>query len=214
VAHGFQLCTLDLDGTLIRTTCFLEVAKAFGKEAEVRAHDERYFAGEETLAENFWAEYKLLEGIPVPEAQAALRKGPWLSRIPDGVATLRQLGLRVGLLTDQPRFLAEVAEPTLDPLLCSDGGVEAGRIAANLDYKEDKAANLRAWAKANKLDLERAIHCGNGSNDIPVFERVGLAIAVNPSEPGVARAADLTVEGVTDLRQVAEVVDRALREGA
>ena len=212
--HRFRLCTLDLDGTLITTTCFATVGEAFGKGAEIRRLDEAYLSGKMPLAENFWAEYRLLQGLPVAEAQAALRKGPWLQRLPDGVAALRALGLRVGLLTDQPRFLAEVAEPSLDPLLCSEGGVVDGRIGEPLDYREDKAANLRAWCRANKVDLEEVIHVGNGSNDVPVFERVGLAVAVNATSPEVARRADLAVEGVTDLREVASVVEQALREGA
>jgi phosphoserine phosphatase len=213
VDHGFQLCTLDLDGTLLRGTCFLAVSEALGKAAEVRRLDALYDRGEMPLRENFFAEFRLLEGMPVADAQAALRKGPWLARLPEGVAALRALGLRVGLLTDQPRFLAGVAEPTLDPVLCSEGGVRDGRIAEPVDYREDKAAGLRAWCRANEVDLAQVIHCGNGRNDVPVFERVGLAVAVNPDSQAVARRADLALEGVTDLRQVAEVVERALREG-
>lgn len=212
----FRLCTLDLDGTLIQGTVFLAVAEAFGKGAEVRRLDARYEAGEMTLADNFAAEFDLLQGIAVKEAQAALRASPmWLANIPDGVRDLRALGLQVGLLTDQPRFLAEVAEPTLDPVLCSEGGVGPdGRIARPVDHKEDKAANLRAWCRAHGVDLAEVVHCGNGANDVPVFERVGLAVAVNPTGPEVARRADLAVEGAKDLREVARVVEQALREGA
>jgi phosphoserine phosphatase len=210
---GFQLCTLDLDGTLLTTTCFLEASKALGKEAEIRRLDEAYFAGAQTLRENFFAEFAVLEGASVEAARAAVLRGPWLAHIPDGVRRLRELGLQVGVLTDQPRFLAELAEPTLDPVLCSEGGTRDGKIVAAIEYREDKLASLRSWAKANKVELERVIHCGNGVNDVPVWERVGLGIAVNPSGPDVARRADLAVEGCTDLRQLAEVVERALREG-
>lgn len=208
----FQLCTLDMDGTLLKTTCFLEVAKAVGKEADIRKHDEAYFAGRETLAENFWAEYKLLAGTPVAVAKEAMRHGPWLRRIPEGVATLKELGLQVGVLTDQPRFLVEEASPDLDPLLCSEGGVRDGVLVADLDYREDKAANLRAWCRANKVDLDRVIHVGNGINDVPVFERVGLSIAVN-APPDVARRADLAVDQAEDLKEIADVIERAVREG-
>ena len=213
MGHAFRLCTLDLDGTLLPGTAFLAVAQALGKADEVRRLDALYARGEMTLRDNFHAEYALLVGTPVAEAEAALRKGPWLANIPAGVARLRGLGLRVGLLTDQPDFLARLAEPTLDPVLCSLGGVAAGRIAPVKEYREDKAAHLRAWCKANQVDLEQVIHCGNGRNDLPVFERVGLGVAVNPDSPEVARRADLAIEGVKDLREVAEVVERALREG-
>lgn len=214
MAHAFRLCTLDLDGTLLTTTCFATVGEAFGKGAEIRRLDELYLSGKMGLAENFWAEFRLLVGIPAEEARAALRKGPWLANIPDGVRALRGLGLQVGLLTDQPRFLAEVAEPTLEPVLCSEAGVAEGRIAEPVVYREDKAAHLKAWCRAHGVDLERVVHVGNGTNDLPVFERVGLAVAVNPASPEVARRADVVLEGVTDLRQVAGAVEQALREGA
>lgn len=212
MAHRFRLVTLDLDGTLLATTCFLEVAKAIGKADEVRRLDELYLSGKMGLAENFHAEFGLLAGTPVARAEAALRQGPWMQRIPEGVADLRALGLRVGLLTDQPRVLASLAEPSLDPVLCSEGGVHEGKLGPPVEYREDKAANLRAWCKAHQVDLETVIHCGNGSNDIPVFERVGLAVAVNPASPEVARRADVALEGVQDLREVARAVEQALKE--
>lgn len=210
----FRLCTLDLDGTLLKGTCFLAVAESIGKGDEVRRLDAEYEAGRMPLAENFRAEYALLVGMPVAEAQDALRKGPWLAGIPEGVRDLRALGLQVGLLTDQPRFLAEVAERGLDPLLCSEGGVVDGRIAPGVDHREDKAEQLKAWCRAHHVALESVIHCGNGPNDVPVFERVGLAIAVNPSSAELARRADIALDGVTDLRELARVVERAVREGA
>jgi phosphoserine phosphatase len=209
----FQLCTLDCDGTLLKTTCFLEVAEAFGRGDHVRKLTEAYFAGQLSLREDFDAEFRALAGIPVEGAQAALRKGPWLRRIPEGVATLRGLGLRVGLLTDQPRFLASCAPGNLDPILCSEGGTQDGKISLPVDYKEDKAANLRAWCKANRVELDQVIHVGNGVNDLPVFERVGLSVAVNASGPDVARRADLAVEGAEDLKEIADVIERAVREG-
>lgn len=208
----FRLATLDLDGTLLRSTCFQVVAEAVGKGDEVRRLDDLYAQGKMGLAENFHAEFALLAGTPVTKAQEALRRGPWLANIPDGVRDLRALGLKVGLLTDQPRFLAEVAEPSLDPLVCSEGGAQEGIIAPPVDYREDKAANLRAWCKANHIDLDAVVHCGNDSNDVPVFERVGLAIAVNASSPEVARRADVALDGVTDLRQFARALEHALRE--
>lgn len=213
MASPFRLVTLDLDGTLLRTTCFLEVAKAVGQEAEVRRLDDLYFQGKMGLAENFQAEFAVLAGTPVAKAQEAVRRGPWLANVPDGVRDLRALGLRVGLLTDQPRFLAEVAEPSLDPVVCSEGGTQDGVIAPPVDYREDKAANLRAWCKAHRVDLDSVVHCGNGANDVPVFERVGLAVAVNPSAPDVARRADVALDGVTDLRDLARALEHALREG-
>lgn len=206
-----RLCTLDLDGTLLRTTVFQALAEGVGKGDDVRRLDALLADGAMSLEDNFRAELALFEGLDVEEARAAVRKGPWLARREEGVERLRALGLRVGLLTDQPRFLAELAGP-FDPLLCSEGGVEQGRITREVDARFDKLANLRGWCRAHQVELGEVAHCGNGPNDVPVFERVGLAIAVNPATPEVARRADLSVEGVTALTQLAEVVERAIRE--
>lgn len=214
MAPRFDVCTLDLDGTLLRGTCFLAIADAFGKGDAVRRLDAELEAGRMSLEENFEAELALLAGIRAEEAIAALRKAPWLRGIPEGVAALRGLGLRVGLLTDQPRFLAEAAEPGLEPLLCSEGGVRGGVIAPPVEFRGDKLATLRAWCRASRVSLERVVHCGNGANDVPVFERVGLAVAVNPSSPEVARRADVALEGLEDLRDLAAALERALRGGS
>jgi phosphoserine phosphatase len=210
---GFRLCTLDLDGTLIRGTVFQALADGLGKGEEARRLDARLAAGELTLEENFWAELALFEGVPLAQAQDIVRRrGPWLANRERAAEELGALGLRAGVLTDQPRFLAELAGP-FDPLLCSEGGVEQGRITRSVEARFDKLANLRGWCREQAMELQDVIHCGNGANDIPVFERVGLGIAVNAEDAEVARRADIAVSGVTDLRQLSEVVAQVLRQG-
>ncbi|MCA1813661.1 MAG: haloacid dehalogenase-like hydrolase [Halobacteriales archaeon] len=206
-----RLCTIDLDGTLIRTTVFRALADGLGLGAKVAAWDAEHEAGRMSLEDNFWAELALFEGTPLAEAQRHVRAGPWLAGIPEAVEELRGLGLRVGMLTDQPRLLAELAGP-FDPVLATDGGAERGKLTRQVEARFDKLANLRAWCKPERIELQDCIHCGNGTNDIPVFERVGLAVAVNPSSAEVARRADVVLEGVTDLRQVSAAVAQAMEE--
>jgi phosphoserine phosphatase len=208
---AFRLCTVDLDGTLIRTTVFRALADGLGLGERVTELDARYEAGAMSLEDNFWAELALFEGVDVAEAQRHVRAGPWLPGIAEAVGELEQRALRVGLLTDQPCFLAELAGP-FDPRLCSAGGVEQGRITRRVQARFDKLANLRAWCKEQRLELLDCIHVGNGSNDIPVFERVGLAVAVNPTSADVARRADVVLEDVSDLRQVSRAVAQAMDE--
>ena len=60
-----------------------------------------------------------------------------------------------------------------------DGGTFPGRPAA-LCFGHHKVTLAEKWAAENDIDLARSYFYSDSYNDLPMLERVGTAIAVNP----------------------------------
>jgi phosphoserine phosphatase len=176
---SFDLVTLDLDGTLIpRDTVFAAILRDNGFAKEVEESDGAYFAGRMSLEECFWEQWRLVRPLSLADLHRSLRKAAWLPGIADGVARLRQAGLKVCLLTDQPSTCTDfLGRWGLTEAICSPVTVRDGRQAA-IEARFDKLANLRRRLAEWGIPESRACHVGNGVNDIPVFQAVGGSVAV------------------------------------
>jgi HAD superfamily hydrolase (TIGR01490 family) len=79
---------------------------------------------------------------------------------------------------------------TLAEVLAMDGGigtrseivdgVYTGRLDGPFAYGEGKAAALREFAAAQRIDLERSWAYSDSASDLPMLEAVGNPVAVNP----------------------------------
>ncbi len=198
----FDTVTVDLDGTLFPdSTLFLEVLRQFGKEGAVRESDERFFAGDISLRECFEEQWPWFQALTPSQIHRALGKANWLPGIAEGVAMLRDAGLRVRLLTDQPSTGTDYAARWgVGPAICSPVTVREGR-QESLELREDKLENLRAAG----LEPERVCHVGNGSNDVPIWQAGAVGIAVF-AEPDVASAATIDLGRPDSFVTVAETV--------
>lgn len=175
----FDLVTLDLDGTLLPgDTTFAAILRDQGFAKEAEETDGAYFAGRMTLEECFWAQWRLIQPMALADLHRSLRKSAWLPGIGEGVARLRQAGLRVCLLTDQPSTCTDfLGRWGLTEAICSPVAVKDGR-QASIDARFDKLANLRRRLAEWTIPDARVCHVGNGVNDIPVFQAVGGSVAV------------------------------------
>ncbi len=197
----------DLDGTLIDGTAFLLVARHFGFEEEVLHHDARFRAGEITLEECFEIEFARLEGRTLQEVEAALEAGSWFPRIRDGVQMLHDAGLRSGVLTDNPEFIARfVKRFGIQDIVSSPAEVKDDRITGKVEPMFDKWASLRAHLDKKGIEAGRVAHIGNDINDVGVWEQVGLGVCVEPTSVKVAQGADIVIEQIHDHKDIAERV--------
>lgn len=191
-----RLVTLDVDGTLIRSTVFQAAAEGLGLAGEVAFYDDLYFRGVISLETCFLAEYELFLDRPVEAVQAAVAEGPWLPDIQAVVERLRGAGLEVWLVTDQPDWaLAPLAEAGLTEGVYTTTRRWGDDIGPVEDQVFEKAPALAARLDERGIAPEEVCHVGNGTNDVPVFDSVGWGIAFNPDGEAVRLAADATVTG-------------------
>lgn len=204
-----RLVSLDLDGTLVHPAVFNAVADAMGFGEPLRWSYHEYLAGRMTIPEAFVHDYRHFVGRRVADMHAALAASDrWTPGIAGAIARFHHAGLRVVLTTDQPRFLAEFTRRFgVDDLVCSEAEVDGeGRVTGTVRPQYEKWPNLeRHLALAGVAPAEVA-HVGNGTNDIPVFERVGTSVAVNYEKEAVAAAARHAIRHLGDLNEVADLL--------
>lgn len=70
-------------------------------------------------------------------------------------------------------------EHVLSSVLEVEGGAFTGRARA-LCFGHHKVSLAEGWAQAHGVDLARSYFYSDSYNDLPMLERVGTAIAVNP----------------------------------
>ncbi len=193
--QGRRLIVMDVDSTLIRDEVIELLAAHAGCELAVREVTERAMRGELDFAESLRERVQLLAGLPVSvfdDVRAAVRFTPGARTL---VATLRDLGLTIGLVSGG--FIEVVAPLAAElgitrvhanALEVADGRL-TGRVAGEIVDRAAKATKLREWAGEEQLPMSRTIAIGDGANDLDMLAAAGLGIAFN-AKPTVRASAD------------------------
>ena len=189
---------MDVDSTLIRDEVIELLARHAGREAEVAAVTERAMRGELDFTASLHERVATLAGLPVSvfdDVLDAVRLTPGARTL---VATLRDLGFAVGLVSGG--FL-EIVKPLADSLgikhvaanrLEVRDGVLTGRVKGQVVDRAMKATMLREFAQREGLPLSRTVAVGDGANDLDMLAAAGLGVAFN-AKPAVRASADTSL---------------------
>lgn len=120
----------------------------------------------------------------------------WVQRysVRDGEALLRmaRAGLRAVALS---RNKTDAARRRVEHMRCSTEWVGV----------DDKVAALAQICERHDVSPHNVLHVGDGLDDAPVFERVGVAVAVADAHPIALRAAGLRLSAVGGARCIEEL---------
>ncbi|OIK05803.1 HAD family hydrolase [Streptomyces monashensis] len=207
-----RLHLFDLDGTLLHgTTAPVEISRQLGREVETLALDRAISQGRIGPPEYAARVYELWGDLTDAHVDAAFRAAPWLARIREVWAEIRNAGEYCAVVSLSPSFFVE-------RLL--DWGAHAahGSRFPAVPFTEpvDPAGVLSAAAKVTVADrlcaefgLARAdcVAYGDSSSDRDLFAAVPLSVAVNAD----ARLAGLATHRYTgrDLWDAYELVASA-----
>ncbi|HEY6307886.1 MAG TPA: HAD family phosphatase [Candidatus Angelobacter sp.] len=181
----FKLVSFDLDGTLLRhTTALVFLAKQMGHEPTLQELERRFLSHEisnSVVAErsaNFFA------GTTKEVIWKWLGNAPWIPGLESTVRTLKASGCQVLIGTITWKFVAEFLQSLypFDAISGTEmeevGGRLTGRIRRYFD-EHDKLAFVEKHCAEQGLSLHDCVAVGDSRSDIPLFKRVGLAIALN-----------------------------------
>jgi HAD superfamily hydrolase (TIGR01490 family) len=106
----------------------------------------------------------------------------------------RARGERVMLLTSATPYIADLLAETLtlDGVICTKleviDGHFTGKVHRPICYGAGKVAHAEAWAEREKIDLRATTFYSDSYTDLPMLERVGKPVVVNP-DPRLLRTA-------------------------
>jgi len=200
----FRVAAFDMDSTLISIECVDEIADHAGRKAEVAAITEAAMRGEiADYKESLRRRVALLKGVPESALLAVyeqrLRLNAGVERF---VGACKAAGLHTLLVsggftffTDRVRDRLGIDETRSNVLEIADGAL-TGRVVDQpwgdiCDGAEKRRATLEACARFG-VEPTRALAVGDGANDLPMMEAVGLSIAFH-AKPAVRARANIAI---------------------
>lgn len=205
-AARFPVVVFDLDGTLLRgTSVSLYLAERMGRGAAVAELERRFRAHEISNAVVADATATWFAGRAPAAVWEDLAGAPWIGGLDETMAALAGAGSRLLLATVTWRFAADglrrrcgfaaVCGTGMD----APGGLLSGRVSRYFDER-DKVRFVELWCARHHVAMQAVAAVGDSRSDVPLFRRVGLAIALNATAD--ARAAAAHALDTNDLRDV------------
>jgi len=194
-----RLIIFDVDGTLIPVrSSWQYLHKKLGTWNRGRKYAQLFFEGR--ISYEDWArlDASLWRGIPIARVRQIVRRIPYVRGAPSTIRVLKERGYRIVLLsaglsviTDRISRELGVDGAIANELLVRDG-VLTGEVNVQVSFHNKDQALQRLLPRFG-VDVKECAAVGDDETMIPLFRRVGLAIAFNPQSPIVERNAHVTV---------------------
>lgn len=195
----YGLIAFDMDSTLITVECIDELADFAGKKTEVAAVTEAAMRGEIDYKESLKRRLALLEGLDARVLATVYAERVQLSPgAKELLAAAQEAGLRTAILSGGFTYFTERLRIELGFDFATSneleiaGGKLTGRVVGEIVDAPTKAARLAALRDELGLKPEQLIAIGDGANDIPMLESVGLSIAYH-AKPATREHADVAL---------------------
>jgi len=208
--RDFKLIAFDMDSTLISIECIDEIADAVGRKAQVAAITEAAMRGEITdFRESLRRRLALLQGVTLADMERVyterLQINPGAAEL---IAACQKAGLKVLLVSGGFTFFANRVKARLNIDFAKSNQLEitAGTLTGQLVMQswgdicdgEEKRRTVLEVASLLGIDARECIAMGDGANDLPMMDAVGLSVAYQ-AKPKVREQAMVAInEGGLD----------------
>jgi phosphoserine phosphatase len=202
-----KLVFFDVDGTLLRTYSWQHIHRELGTWNQAKKHRDQFFKNQITYEEWARLDAGLWKSQPLTKITQIISQIRYTEGAEKTLTTLKQRGiisylLSAGLAQAAERIQREtdaVDGYTANDLVVRDG-LLTGEVKVNVSFN-DKDKHIQRILRQFNLRAEECAAVGDDPTLIPLFEKVGLAIAFNPTDESVAKHADIVVKS-SDLRDV------------
>ncbi|MET8183662.1 HAD-IB family phosphatase [Streptomyces sp. NPDC005336] len=194
------LHVFDMDGTLLRSTATIELARQMG-QLKAGREIEKKWAEEKISDTDFWLRLlDICKGATAADLDEAFQNAPWMKGIAGTFADIRSRGEEVIVISQSPTFFVRGLE-----LWGADetygSAVELGSPlgdSATL-MPEEKVAITESALAARSLSADDCVVYGDSFSDVGLFKAFSHTVAVNPT-PILAPLAATSYVG-TDIRE-------------
>ena len=203
----YPVVAFDLDGTLLRgTSVSLYLAERSGRGDVLVELERRFRTGEISNREIADVTAGWFAGSTPAAIWGDLGRAPWIGGMRTTLECLSAAGCHIVLGTVTWRFAAELIEREygFDAVSGTEMGVDgdgtlSGVVTRYFD-EYDKVAFVRDWCTANGYSMDQVAAVGDSRSDVPLFESVGFAVALNATTDARAAADErVDTEDLTDV---------------
>jgi phosphoserine phosphatase len=215
MSSSSNLAAFDMDGTLIQGRLVFALADKFGLSEKIRSIQSRpQIAGHEQTKEIA----ALFARLTTKDLESAIESIPFTKNSERTIATLKERGYRIGIISDSYTIAAcFVADRlnldfvTANKLHILDGKITGGvdmplgwdRIGCFCKISVCKRYHLEKSADQYCVPIENTLAVGDTKSDICMIQRAGVGVAFMPKDEEIKKASDKIV-GKPDLLEVLE----------
>lgn len=201
-----KLVIFDVDGTILQSYSWKYIHQNLGTWNVARKHSDQFFNGQINYEEWARLDTALWKGLTIAKIRKIIEQMPYTKGAKETLAALKRRGIATYLLS---AGLSQVAQRvqgetgtggySANTLEVEDGFLN-GEVEVNVSfYGKDK--HLHRILEEFNVSLSECAAVGDDVTLIPLFKKVGLAIAFNPVNEAVERNADVTIKE-KDLRKI------------
>ena len=200
-----KLVFFDVDGTLLQAYSWQHIHHELGTWNQAKKHHDQFFKNQITYKEWARLDAALWKNQSLTKITRIISQIPYTEGAEQTLKILNQRGIITYLLS---AGLAQAAERIQRETGAVDGytannltvrdGLLTGEVKVNVSFN-DKGKHVQGILRQFNLRAEDCAAVGDDPTLIPLFKKVGLAIAFNPTDESVAKHADITIKS-SDLR--------------
>ncbi len=201
-----KLVVFDVDGTLFQTCSWQYIHENLGTWSQAQENKMQFFAGRITYEDWAQLDASLWRNQPVSRISQIVSQMRYVRGAEETLATLNRRGLLVYLLSAGLSLVGERVqrETHVDGYLANSLGVRdgflTGDVQVNVSFYQ-KGKILNSILRKFNLTQQDCAAVGDDPTLVPLFKKVALGIAFNPTSEEVEKQADIIVKN-SDLRNV------------
>jgi HAD superfamily phosphoserine phosphatase-like hydrolase len=201
-----RLVILDVDGTILKTLSWQHLHEQLGTLAQAKLHQTQFTDNQITYSRWAQLDAALWKDQPLTRIRKIIMRMPYTDGARQTIATLKHHDVNVYLLSAGLTRVAQRIQKetgadgyTANTLMAKNGRLN-GEVEVSVAF-HNKDTHLPRILQRFDLRLEQCAAVGDDPTLIPLFKKVGLAIAFNPTSKEVEKHADVIIKN-QDLRTI------------
>jgi len=204
-----KMVIFDFDGTLIRRSVSLELARKFGFYHEIKELHRSVLNGEIELEKGLKRAYDYFKGFSYNLIIDYTKEIEWLKGVNETVEHLKNKGYKLAIMSiGTPKNIVEEMIKFKDlsfnyvfgNKISVKNGVISEYITGELMHVNSKASVFRNLLEEVSINPENCVAVADDIFNIPLFNLVNFGIAIN-AQRSLKEIADIVVE-TDDLRDI------------
>lgn len=203
---AIKLVIFDIDGTILQTYSWQHIHQNMGTWTQAEKHHNLFFKNQITYKQWAQLDAALWKNQPLTKINQIINHMPYTRGAKQTITTLKQKQVKTYLLSAGLTQVAERIQKETDTngyaansLKIKDGYL-TGEVEVNVPF-HNKDKHLPTILQKFNLASQECAAVGDDPTLIPLFKKVALAIAFNPTNKDIEKHANITIRS-NDLRGI------------
>ncbi|MFP3984577.1 MAG: HAD family hydrolase [Candidatus Bathyarchaeia archaeon] len=201
-----KLVVFDIDGTILQTYSWQYIHEKLDTWSQAQEYYHQFFQNRITYEKWAKLDAALWKGQPLTRIQQIINQMPYTPGAKETLTALKQKNIKTYLLSAGLTQVAQKIQKetnadgyTANTLIVKDN-VLTGKVQVNVSFT-NKDKHLASILQQFQLTPQQTAAVGDDPTLIPLFKKVHLAIAFNPTDKNVEKHAHITIKS-NNLRNV------------